>query len=203
MFFGAINSLAQTLLKLTSPGMPDIYQGNELWDFSLVDPDNRRPIDFYSRRQLLDDLCAVAAGEEALLPLAGEILTTWRDGRVKLWTTLRALRFRREHRELFQIGKYVPLQANAGRYEHVGAFAREYMGEAAIIAVPRLAYTLMRERMAPPLGEVWGATEFASPPGYDKFVNVFTGEKLAVAGERSLLCREIFAHFPVAMLAAG
>jgi len=202
MFFGAINSLAQTLLKLTVPGMPDLYQGNEVWDFSLVDPDNRRPVDYASRKRSLEALDAAAANAGNLLPLAGDLLANWRDGGVKLWTTIRALRFRREHRELFQFGSYMPLMATTGKAEHVVAFAREYKGEAAVVAVPRLAYTLMRGQMTPPLGEVWGATDLALPWGCDELGNVFTGEKLAAAADHTLLCREIFAHFPIALLAA-
>ena len=93
---GAINALSQALLKLTSPGVPDIYQGNEIWDFSLVDPDNRRPVDYEQRRKMLDAL-ASATPEE--------LLGNWRDGRIKLFLTHRLLTFRREHPELFQRGR--------------------------------------------------------------------------------------------------
>jgi (1->4)-alpha-D-glucan 1-alpha-D-glucosylmutase len=203
MYFGAINSVAQALLKITVPGVPDIYQGNEIWDFSLVDPDNRRPVDFATRRELWEELIAAASGEPPWLSLTADILENWRNGKVKLWTTLRALRFRREHRELFQFGSYMPLPATGGKSEHVVAFAREYMGEAVMVVIPRLSYTLMRGQLAPPLGEVWGATELTLPAGYDELVNVLTGERFTISGERPLLCREIFAHFPVALLVAG
>ena len=85
---GAINSLTQTLLKLTSPGVPDIYQGNEIWDYSLVDPDNRRPVDYSRRREMLDALATATPGE---------LIANWPDGRIKLFLTQRVLRFRREH----------------------------------------------------------------------------------------------------------
>src|SRR5207244_10939667 len=100
---GAINSLTQTLLKLTSPGVPDIYQGDEIWDYSLVDPDNRRPVDYNRRREML-----------AALPGAtpGELMRAWPDGRIKMFLTQRVLRFRREHADLFQRGEYLPLRAS-------------------------------------------------------------------------------------------
>src|SRR5262249_17784074 len=88
---GAVNSLTQTLLKLTSPGVPDIYQGNEIWDYSLVDPDNRRPVDYKLRHQMLESLSS---------PIPGELMQTWPDGRIKMFLTQRVLRFRREHADL-------------------------------------------------------------------------------------------------------
>ena len=94
---GAINSLSQTLLKLTSPGVPDIYQGNEIWDFSLVDPDNRRPVDYAKRKKMLDALKGATPEE---------LLDNWSDGRIKLFLTHRLLTFRRENPELFRDGSY-------------------------------------------------------------------------------------------------
>src|SRR5581483_370997 len=113
-FFGAINSVAQTVLKIVSPGVPDIYQGTELWDFSLVDPDNRRPVDFVCRRQMLNELTSVASGGAEL---CSDLLHTYPDGRMKLWTTTRALSFRSAHPELFHSASYVPLQATGERQE--------------------------------------------------------------------------------------
>ncbi|MFB3916320.1 MAG: malto-oligosyltrehalose synthase [Terriglobales bacterium] len=199
-YFGAINSLAQTLLKITVPGVPDTYQGNELWDFSLVDPDNRRPVDFELRCQLLQDLNTRPADLD-VLALCHELLERWQDGRLKLWTTSRALQFRRQHASLFQSGSYLPLEAGGDDHEHLVAFAREHSGEIVVVAVPRLAYTLMKGQPEPPLGEVWRNTELRLPPGQGEFVNIFTGETLASGSTRTLLCREVFAHFPVALLA--
>jgi (1->4)-alpha-D-glucan 1-alpha-D-glucosylmutase len=192
MYFGVMNSVAQTLLKITCPGVPDIYQGTELLDFSLVDPDNRRPVDFDRRRRMMADLHSESIGE---------MLDNWRDGRAKLWTTVCAMRFRREHARLFQRGRYLPLQATE-KQEHIVAFAREHDREVAVVAVPRLFYTLMKGEMRPPLGAVWGAAELSLPPGYGEFVNVLTGEHIAAANGRGLLCREVFARFPVALLAS-
>src|SRR5204863_3312626 len=100
---GAINSLAQTLLKFTSPGVPDIYQGNEIWDFSLVDPDNRRPIDYKVRAEMLS--CLSSKTPE-------QLLQNWPDGRIKMFLTQRALQFRAERADLFRSGNYLPLRAN-------------------------------------------------------------------------------------------
>src|SRR5205823_4410180 len=97
---GAVNSLAQLLLKLTSPGVPDIYQGNEIWDYSLVDPDNRRPVDYNRHRETLESLATATPDE---------LMQAWPDGRIKLFLTQRVLRFRREQADLFQSGEYLPL----------------------------------------------------------------------------------------------
>jgi (1->4)-alpha-D-glucan 1-alpha-D-glucosylmutase len=202
-FFGAINSLAQRLLMITSPGNPDIYQGMELWEFSLVDPDNRRPVDYTSRRKLLTELDRRAESGN-LISLCAELLENYLDGRIKLWTTMQALRLRREHRELFHSGTYTPLQATGPKREHVVTFARENHSEVAIIAAPRLSYTLANGKLQPPLGELWDSTELPVPSRTAEFVeNVFTGERIKVTPARTVLCREIFAHFPVALLISG
>ena len=197
-FFGCLNSLAQTLLKLTSPGTPDLYQGNELWDFSLVDPDNRRPVDYELRQRLLTDLLAAPGGD--LAALCDELLENYPDGRIKMWTILRALNFRRERGELFQRGGYTPLSGSGEKQDHLVAFAREHDWRMAVVAVPRLPYTLWRGEMGRPRAERWGETQLLLPPNApDRFLNVFTGETFQVR-ERALLCRELFAHFPVALL---
>jgi (1->4)-alpha-D-glucan 1-alpha-D-glucosylmutase len=214
-YFGAMNSLAQTLIKITAPGVPDIYQGNEIWDFSLVDPDNRRPVDFEKRQRLAKELSVwLESGDvpwppgngnksaEGLLPHLAAWLDSWRDGRLKLWTSMSALRFRREHAALFQFGSYLPLTAAGERWEHVVGYARVHAGATVLVAVPRLAYSLMKGKPAPPLGEVWETTELPLPVAGDEFVNVLTGERLSSTPTRTLLCREIFQRFPVALLAA-
>ncbi len=135
-YFGAINSLTQTLLKLTCPGVPDIYQGQELWDFSLVDPDNRRPVDFKLRQALLDSLPEQAKTGSAFF---GGLLQNYQDGRMKLWLTEKLLNFRREHRALFSRGNYIPLRAHGSKEENVIAFARNYADEFIIVAAPALS----------------------------------------------------------------
>jgi (1->4)-alpha-D-glucan 1-alpha-D-glucosylmutase len=200
-FFGAMNSLSQVVLRVASPGVPDLYQGTELWDFSLVDPDNRRPVDFELRQRLLDDL--LARQESGMVELCRELLRHYIDGRIKLWTTMRALRCRRDHQSVFQ-GAYIPLSAAGHKAQHLVAFARVSNDEMAIVAVPRLAYSLLAGRMEPPIGEVWGNTEIQLPPrSAGDLWNVFTGEVWPVGNARSIACRDVFANFPVALLLAG
>ncbi len=196
-FFGAMNSLTQVLLKLTAPGVPDIYQGCELWDFSLVDPDNRRAVDFGLRQRLLTEL----SGTQPNAELCGELLQTFEDGRVKMWTTMRTLTFRREHPDLFRMGSYHPLQASGNVREHVISYAREHGGATCVVAAPRLSYTLMKGVAKPPVAEAWNDTELRVPHGHTEFTNIFTGERITPKGD-TLLCCEVFAHFPVALLSA-
>ncbi len=197
-FFGCINSLSQTLLKLTSPGMPDIYQGNELWDLSLVDPDNRRPVDFDLRQRLLTDLLAAQSGD--LSALCDELLANYQDGRIKMWTTLRALAFRRDHAALFQTGAYTAIAGSGQKSDHLVAFAREHEWDMAVVAVPRLAYTLCGGTGDAPLARHWGDTQILLPPRSPaEFVNVCTGEVLRPE-KNALFCRDVFARFPVALL---
>jgi len=198
MYHGAMNSLSQTLLKLVCPGVPDIYQGQEMWNFSLVDPDNRRPVDFDLRIRSADALSALPPSREVCRDLLGD----YRDGRLKLWTIMRALNLRRRHQSLFRLGTYLPLSVT-NREEHVVAFAREHGGELAIAAVPRFSYTLMKGREEPPIGPVWGDAQLPLPPQAKgrQLRNVLTGESL-IAG-KSILCRELFGAFPVALLIVG
>jgi (1->4)-alpha-D-glucan 1-alpha-D-glucosylmutase len=199
-FFGAMNSLTQTLLKLTCPGVPDVYQGQELWDFSLVDPDNRRAVKFATRTEMLN---AMQAGDNVGRPgMWQELLDHWQDGRIKLWLTERVLNFRREHRALFGDGDYLPLRAQGNKEENVIAFARNYSGESVVVVAPRFAYSLMRGGMRAPVGTAWGDSKLALPPGQANrtFRNVFTGQDVRASGDR-MLCRELFAHLPFALLA--
>jgi (1->4)-alpha-D-glucan 1-alpha-D-glucosylmutase len=177
-FYGFINALSQLVLKVTSPGVPDFYQGTELWDLSLVDPDNRRPVDYDKRRSLLKK---VHKADPATL------LRRWPDGRVKMYVMLKALDVRKRHAETFRRGNYRPIRS-AGA--NVCAFAR---GEEIIVAVPRLVSNLVEPR-TPPLGNVWGD---AALDISGKWRNAFTGE--VVEGQR-LLMRDVFATFPVAIL---
>jgi (1->4)-alpha-D-glucan 1-alpha-D-glucosylmutase len=183
----AIASLAQLVLKLTVPGVPDIYQGGELWDFSLVDPDNRRPVDWEQRRRLLDRVSDAAPAELA---------AHWHDGREKLFATARLLRLRREHPALFAAGDYQPLEVGEGRHaDRVCAFSRRH-GEAVLaVAVPRLTWSLYRDGGAAD----FGATDLALPPA-PRWRNVFTGETMA--GRERVRVVELFRQFPVAVLLA-
>ena len=197
--FGALNSVAQTVLKIAAPGVPDFYQGTELWDFSLVDPDNRRPCDFGLRRRLAEGL-KMRADQGDWAPLGAELLRDFADGRIKLWTIMRGLNFRHEHDELFQQGEYIPLAGAVQNEQHVCAFARRFERHTVIAVVPRLPYTLMKGEPRAPLGDAWGNAEIALPMGMpQEWWNVFTGEVVR-GGPRSLLCRDVFQHFPVVLL---
>jgi (1->4)-alpha-D-glucan 1-alpha-D-glucosylmutase len=130
---GAINGLAQTLVKLTAPGVPDTYQGAELWDFSMVDPDNRRPVDFDLRRRRLEEIASASGAALA---------DRWRDGSEKLFLIARALGLRRERSELFAAGDYVPVAVEGTHAEHVCAYMRRDGGSALLVAIPRLVLSL-------------------------------------------------------------
>jgi (1->4)-alpha-D-glucan 1-alpha-D-glucosylmutase len=184
----AISSLAQLVLKLTVPGVPDIYQGGELWDFSLVDPDNRRPVDFELRRTLAEAVCGATPAD---------LTRHWQDGREKLFVTARLLRLRREYPELFASGDYQPLEVSeGGNADRLCAFARQHLGMALAVAVPRLVYGLFRDHEPAD----WGAAELALP-SLGTWRNVFTGA--VFEGRVRVGAGELFADFPVAVLFAS
>lgn len=198
--FGLYNGLTQTLLKLTAAGVPDIYQGNELWDFSLVDPDNRRPVDYTHRAELLEALEAPSpAGARGLLD-------TLEDGRAKLALIRQALAVRGRHETLFRDGDYLPLAVSGEQAGHLVAFARRWRGEAAVVLAPRLYARLLGDPQRLPLGaEVWGDTwiDLEALPGVAALTNSLTGAELPVtaeAGRRCIRAREALADFPVALL---
>ena len=199
-YYGQFNSLAQTLLKLTSPGVPDTYQGAELWDLSLVDPDNRRPVDFAKRARLLREL--KRREKKGVAPLLRELLTHWQDGRIKLYVTSKTLNFRRDNPDLFLRGDYVPLRGRGPGAERVVAYARRQGTTWALVAVPRLMTRLCPPGEAP-LGEtVWGDTGIVLPRrAPQSWRNVLTGEN--VNAERVLLLRDVLRSFPVALLSAS
>ncbi len=206
-YFGMVNSLSQTLLKITSPGVPDFYQGTELWDFSLADPDNRRPVDFRSREVLLKRLKEKQEKSLGnLRAMAKSILRTWKNGMVKLYVTWRSLEYRNRNRALFEEGDYTPL-ASEGRFgQNLCAFARRKNDRCVFVVVPRFVTRLVKSQGEPPLDKrVWEDSRIIIPDGFteDVFRNVFTGETVeAIAyGERRILKPgDIFATFPVALL---
>lgn len=204
---GMYNSLAQTLLKLTAPGVPDIYQGAELWDFSLVDPDNRRPVDYAHRHRLLRALQErIQGGEHALPALVRELVASRVDGRIKLYVTHQALLYRRAHPRLFRTGEYAPLNASGPQQRHVCAFARRLEQEELLIVVPRFFTRLLPELLTPPLGPtIWSETWLVLPPSSAKgrYYNLLTGESVTAVsreGGHALALGEVFANFPVALL---
>jgi (1->4)-alpha-D-glucan 1-alpha-D-glucosylmutase len=190
---GAFNGLSQTLLKIASPGAPDTYQGTELWDFCLVDPDNRRPVDYAGRRAAL---AASGAMSHA------ELLARWRDGRIKLHVIERALNVRRRLPELFAAGDYQPLEASGLHAERVVAVLRKHGGEACIGVVPRLAWPLLGDREEPlPCG--WGDTRLAVPSeaaGAGTWFDGLSGAEVFVPPDGRLDVARLLGGFPVALL---
>jgi (1->4)-alpha-D-glucan 1-alpha-D-glucosylmutase len=207
--YGLFNSLAQTLVKITAPGVPDTYQGTELWDLSLVDPDNRRAVDYICRYDMLRTLRArLAAAGEDRRALIQELLTHREDGRMKLYITALALNCRRTHLGLFSSGNYVPAQGHGVKEQHVFGFHRSQGRRAAIVAVPRLIAGLLAGVHGAPLGEaVWQDTQLLVPginPRWD-WRNVLTGEPVIFTehnGEPALILAQLLGHCPVALLVA-
>jgi len=196
-YYGMFNSLSQTLIKITSPGVPDFYQGTELWDLNLVDPDNRRPVDFEKRRSFLEDIREREDGE--VLDLISDLLRTEEDGRIKLFLIYRALKARGEHPEVFQEGTYVPLQVTGRHGNNVIAFARNHGNKWAVTVVPRFLTQVIGEGEYPLGLEIWGDTHIPLPDGISNLsTDVITGQSLN--SNRILTIGEALRHFPVALL---
>jgi (1->4)-alpha-D-glucan 1-alpha-D-glucosylmutase len=206
-FFGYFNSLSQVLLKLTSPGVPDLYRGSELWDFSLVDPDNRRPVDFARRRAILAELQRhIAEAGDDLSRLASELVDNVEDSRIKTYLIYQTLNFRRAHPDVFAHGSYLPLEATGAKRDHVCAFARSVGDEVILVVVPRLVVRLVGAAELPPLGpEAWGKTRLLLPPHLSgqSYQNLFTGEVVApedYQGDPGPFLGTVLGRFPVALL---
>jgi (1->4)-alpha-D-glucan 1-alpha-D-glucosylmutase len=204
--YGFFNSLSQCLLKIAAPGTPDIYQGTELWDFSLVDPDNRRPVDYDKRRQLLAELLKRSCSPKGRQELAAELVNTMADGRIKLYVTALALRCRRTYPGLFSVGSYSAIEPVGSKAEHIFSFVRRHHDYTALAAAPRLVAKLLPDSTGLPHGcKIWGDTMLPLPEelGDRLWRSLFTGETLtAVAhqGRPALPAAQVFAHFPVALL---
>lgn len=188
---GAQNGLSAALVRLSAPGVPDTYQGSEGWNQSLVDPDNRRPVDYRALNRTLGRL------ERGAGPaLAGRLLDTFGDGSVKVLVTWATLRARAEHPELFRHGSYHGV--DAGR--HVVAFRREHAGQLAVTVAPRLTLTLTREQRPWATAEAWGNRQITLPAG--TYTNALTGETLRVRAARTPLAK-VLENFPLALLIRG
>jgi (1->4)-alpha-D-glucan 1-alpha-D-glucosylmutase len=204
---GLFNSLSQTLIKLTVPGVPDIYQGCELWNFSLVDPDNRRPVDFGHRRTLLDSLLTLATLESQQRSAGVRALCdTLEDGRTKLLVVRTALALRERWPEVFQQGKYLPLAVKGEHAAHLCAYARIAGGRTVITVAPRFFAQLLGEADMLPLGEkIWGNTTVDLPfhRSDNPYSCAFTGNELKPQQRRSGWClpvAQVLAEFPVGLI---
>lgn len=204
--YGMYNSLAQLLIKITAPGVPDFYRGTELWDFNLVDPDNRRPVDFGTRQTVLAAVRQADDSGQARQDLLKDLLTHRADGRIKLWLTTQGLRYRREHAELFIQGEYVPLQVLGAKREHLFAFARIQGDQAVVVVVPRLLTGVIEDPSELPVGDrVWGDTKVTMPSWKEgsPYRNVLT-ERQSVTfqdeGRQAIAVAEILRECPVALM---
>jgi (1->4)-alpha-D-glucan 1-alpha-D-glucosylmutase len=204
---GMFNSLSQTLLKIASPGVPDFYQGTETWDLSLVDPDNRRPVDYAAVTDMLSELKQreLEIGPQAL---AREVSAGWTDGRVKLYLSYKALNWRRENKLLFMAGAYIPLKSGGDHKEQVCSFARSSEQGTVLIIVPRFMAGLIQGLEEAPPGEtIWDKTWIIIPDelAADNYCNIFTDADSTVikqSGERRLYLGSVLSCFPAAMLRA-
>ena len=212
---GLINSLAQTLCKLTAPGVPDIYQGTELWDFSLVDPDNRRPVDYVRRLELLNELEGHGPPTHEL---AASLIRTLEDGRAKLHVIRSVLALRRQHETLFSEGEYLPARVSGDHRQQICAFFRRLpqrrrrrdgaevsRGLITLTIVPRLCGRLSLSSSVPIAGEAWGDTAVEVPRRFAAahWSNLLEGTRLGAAAagtQHSLRVAGVLWHFPVALL---
>lgn len=204
--YGYLNALAQTALKLTSPGVPDIYQGNEMWAFNLVDPDNRRPVDYARRQHCLQQLGELPADEPSLRTVLADMIAQREDGRAKLYLTWKMLGLRREFEALFTHGDYSALASNGERAEHLCAFARVRHEQSVVVLAPRWLASLADEAGdLPPPDVLWRDTCLTLPsqPAVNNYRNVLTNESVDVerreAGNIVRIDR-LLATFPVSVL---
>ncbi|HWQ93162.1 MAG TPA: malto-oligosyltrehalose synthase [Clostridia bacterium] len=200
-FFGLFNSLSQLLIKLTAPGVPDVYQGTEFWDLSLVDPDNRRPVDFEPRRRLLVQWQNSGDALD-LRSLAGALLRNPANGHVKMFLTWRVLQSRQTHRKVFELGGYLPVPAQGTGRENVCAYLRSMADDALLVVAPRLIAGLTQGVERAPLGALWAETTLEMPTTLpaERFRNLLTGEVLVVPSDRRLRVETVLSEFPVALL---
>jgi (1->4)-alpha-D-glucan 1-alpha-D-glucosylmutase len=188
-YHGALNGLSQLVVKLASPGVADFYQGSETWDLRLVDPDNRQPVDFLTRKAMLTSL----AGD---LPPLSDLVTNWKDGRIKMYVTQRGLQFRKNHAALLLKGDYFPVQIQGPQQDSVISFARRYRGDWSVIVVPRFTTRMLQS------GD---NTRVLLPKEAPKhWVNIFNGQPAVASNENNCLSvHDLIGSFPVALLSNG
>jgi (1->4)-alpha-D-glucan 1-alpha-D-glucosylmutase len=203
--YGIYNSLSQVLIKILAPGVPDFYQGTELWDFSLVDPDNRQPVDYLLRQQRLSELHHMQKTTSSL-DLVHGLLDDAENGLIKMFLTTTALHVRKKNPKLFLEGSYLPLEAKGEQAHHVCGFIRQDHTSSCLTVFPRFLASLIPDPTASPLGEsVWGQTWMTLPPEtpYHSFRNILTQEIVTPQngpGVLGLPIRTLFQHFPFALL---
>lgn len=195
--YGIFNSLSQTLLKITAPGVPDCYQGTELWDLSLVDPDNRRPVNYEERISFLQEIQRRCQTD--INSLLSDLQATWHDGRMKLFLIFRALTARKKYLEVFERGNYTPIKAEGQYADHIVAFARSYQKQMAIVVAPRFLTGLIQPSENPYGEEVWGDTALILPKKFQAtWCDTITNREITDLSR--LPIGKILQNFPVALL---
>lgn len=201
-YCGMVNGLAQVLLKITCPGVPDFYQGSELWDFRLVDPDNRGPVDFASRSRLLD--AVVRESDADLACAARDFVEHWPDGRIKLHVIRQTLAHRLRNDELFSKGDFIPLEARGKRTEHLVAYLRSFGDLCSLTVVPRWLAAAQDDSGQTDVREFWRDTALVLPREFSRsWRNIFTGREIGgqLSGDsQTLLVADLLGEFPVAVL---
>jgi (1->4)-alpha-D-glucan 1-alpha-D-glucosylmutase len=187
-----LNSLSQLTVALMAPGVPDTYQGCEFWDFNMVDPDNRRPVDFALHQRLLTEV--KEADRNTLLR---DSLARWQDGKVKLALAATLIRCRRDHADLFRQGSYEPISIDGPLSHHLIAFRRVHGAESCVIVAGRLFAALLGDRTSYDGAAIWHGATLTLPEATPVLTNVLTGA--TVAG-RTLELGEVLADAPVAVL---
>ena len=203
---GFSNALAQLTLKITAPGITDCYQGTELWEFNLVDPDNRNPVDFDFRARLLAECQSSGRDVSSRTAFVRRLAESWEDGRIKMYVLQEGLRHRREHSSLYLNGDYVPLECDGLHQEKICAFARLHQEQAIVTVVPRLIADLVQgsdTQLQPE--EMWQDTRISVPSwkAGSAYLNLITGERLETvteAGHQMLPIGRILRDCPVAIL---
>jgi (1->4)-alpha-D-glucan 1-alpha-D-glucosylmutase len=199
---GMFNSLSQVAIKIASPGVPDFYQGNELWDFSLVDPDNRRPVDYARRRDMLETLkTRFACGLRDQSERARQLLDHMEDGAIKLYVTWKGLALRQQLRGLFTHGDYLPLETRGEHADRVCVFERVLAEQGVIVVAPRLTGQLIVSYGAPLGSLAWADTAIAVPePLAGSYCNIYTQERFSTDAAGELALADVLRVFPVAIL---
>jgi len=202
---GLWNSLSQSVLKLVAPGVPDIYQGNELWDFSLVDPDNRRPVDYNRRQEAFKNIQNLGTSEASI----SRLLESPEADELKLYTIAKTLCLRKQLPDLFQHGEYVPLRVDGAKARHVIAFLRKMKDKSLLMVAPRLIAGLLGTQKTPPIGsEVWEDTQIMLPVAAPTiYRDVFAAGTFEISNTeprsgKRIAVKELLGHFPLALCMA-
>ena len=202
-YFGMINGLSQTLLKIAAPGVPDFYQGSELWDLRLVDPDNRGPVDFDKRAADLDEIVKAGASGQ----IAQSLIERWPDGQIKLYLIWRALRFRQNHEEIFRDGDFLPLQVEGSYSRNIVAFARRHGEQWVLAAAPRWISQVPATRERKPTMFNWGDTRLVLPSGSPSlWESILTSQQVpsfAEGSESYVKASDLFCDLPMALISGS